>query len=132
MGGLAAASLSTRAWAGPRPVVRRDFVLCLDPGHGGDNDGCRSADGRVLEKHLTLQTAVALQAAVLDKLDDEGEDVRQALVSDRDRDAPGPRQRELFAPQTDPVVDELKQLDLDDMTPRQAVEWLRERQGKLR
>jgi N-acetylmuramoyl-L-alanine amidase len=48
-------------------VVRRDFVLCLDPGHGGDNDGCTSPDG-VLEKHVTLQTAAALQAAVLKRL----------------------------------------------------------------
>ena len=47
--------------------MRRDFVLCLDPGHGGDNDGCKSPEG-VLEKQVTLQTAVALQAAVLERL----------------------------------------------------------------
>lgn len=68
LSGLAAATVSTRAWAGPRPVVRRDFLLCVDPGHGGDNDGCRSADGSVVEKDLTLRTAMALQAAVLHKL----------------------------------------------------------------
>ena len=68
LSGLAAASVSATAWAGPRPVVRRDFVLCLDPGHGGDNDGCHSADGSVVEKDVTLQTALALQAAVLHKL----------------------------------------------------------------
>lgn len=68
MGGLAAATVSSSAWAGPRPVVRQDFVLCLDPGHGGDNDGCRSADRSIVEKDVTLETALALQAAVLDKL----------------------------------------------------------------
>ncbi|MCR9160438.1 MAG: N-acetylmuramoyl-L-alanine amidase [Nannocystaceae bacterium] len=68
LSGLAAATVSTRAWAGPRPIVRRDFLVCLDPGHGGDNDGCRSADGSVVEKDLTLRTALALQAAVLAKL----------------------------------------------------------------
>ena len=42
-----------------------------------------------------------------------------------------PPQRELFAPPPPPVVDELQELDLDDMTPRQAVAWLREQQRKL-
>jgi len=65
---------------------------------------------------------------VLDKLDDEGNEVREALVGARERQKPGPKQRELFAPPPDPVVDELKALDLDEITPRQAVDWLRERQ----
>ncbi len=48
--------------------MRQNFVLCLDPGHGGDNDGCRSAGRNILEKDVTLETAVALRAAVLEKL----------------------------------------------------------------
>ena len=78
---LAAATVSTPAWAGPRPVVRRDFVLCLDPGHGGDNDGCQAADGSTLEKEVTLQMALALQAAVLEKLPH----VQVVLTRDGDR-----------------------------------------------
>ncbi|MEZ6038310.1 MAG: DNA mismatch repair protein MutS [Planctomycetota bacterium] len=69
---------------------------------------------------------------VLDKLDDEGDEVREALVSKRDRQKPGPKQGQLFAPPPEPVVEELKQLDVDDMTPKQAVEWLRQQQAKLR
>jgi len=80
LGGLAAATVSGTAWAGPRPVVRRDFVLCLDAGHGGDNDGCRSRDG-VLEKNVTLQTVLALQAAVLERLPH----VQVVLTRDSDR-----------------------------------------------
>ncbi len=63
-----AASVSGTAWAGPRPVVQHGFTLCLDPGHGGDNDGCRSASGNTLEKDVTLQTALALGAAVMRRL----------------------------------------------------------------
>ena len=69
---------------------------------------------------------------VLNKLDDEGDDVREALVSQRDRLRPGPKQRELFAPPPEPVIEELMKIDLDDLTPRQAVEWLRERQQQLK
>ena len=69
--------------------------------------------------------------AVLTKLDDEGDEVREALVAEPERARPGPLQRELFAPPPPPVVDELQELDLDDMTPRQAVAWLREQQRKL-
>ncbi len=68
LGGMMAASMSGSAWAGPRPVLQRDFVLCLDPGHGGDNAGCRAPGGGVLEKDLMLTTALALRAAVLDRL----------------------------------------------------------------
>lgn len=81
LSGLATAAISAPAWAGPRPVVRQDFVLCVDPGHGGDNDGAHSADGSVLEKDVTLQMALALQAAVLDKLPH----VQVVLTRDGDR-----------------------------------------------
>jgi DNA mismatch repair protein MutS len=68
---------------------------------------------------------------VLEKLDDESDEVREALVSRPDRGQAEPLQRELFAPATPPVIDELKELDLDELTPRQAVEWLRGQQDKL-
>ncbi|HEB53266.1 MAG TPA: DNA mismatch repair protein MutS [bacterium] len=69
---------------------------------------------------------------VLDKLDAEGDQVREALVGKQQRSRPGPRQRELFAPPPDPIAEELRLLDLDDLSPRQAAEWLRERQDRLR
>ena len=61
----------------------------------------------------------------------ESDEVREALVSRPDRGQAEPLQRELFAPATPPVIDELKELDLDELTPRQAVEWLRGQQDKL-
>ena len=69
---------------------------------------------------------------VLNKLDDEGDEVREALVSQRDLQKPGPKQRELFSPPPEPVIEELMKIDLDDLTPRQAVDWLREHQQQLK
>ncbi len=69
---------------------------------------------------------------VLQELEAEGDDVREALVASRDRQRPGPRQRELFAPPPEPIVDELRDLDLDGLTPRDAVEWLRAWQARVR
>jgi DNA mismatch repair protein MutS len=68
---------------------------------------------------------------VLDKLDDEGNAVRDALVAARDRARPGPKQRELFAAPPDPLLDELRQLDVDGISPREAVETLRQWQQRL-
>lgn len=34
-----------------------DFIVMLDPGHGGDDSGAQTLDGAVLEKNLTLTTA---------------------------------------------------------------------------
>lgn len=48
--------------AGPVPVLHRDFVLVVDPGHGGTNEGCTSAAGDLHEKEVTLAIARQLQA----------------------------------------------------------------------
>jgi len=68
--------------------------------------------------------------AVLAKLDEEGDVVREALVTARGR--PGPRQRELFTPPTDPVIDELRRLDVDAISPRQAADLLRQWQERTK
>ncbi|MEO6596716.1 MAG: DNA mismatch repair protein MutS, partial [Planctomycetota bacterium] len=70
--------------------------------------------------------------AVLDKLDDEGGEVRAALVTARDRQRPGLRQKELFAPPLDPILEELRKLELDDLSPRQALDLLRQWQERSR
>ncbi|MGB3965227.1 MAG: DNA mismatch repair protein MutS [Planctomycetota bacterium] len=67
---------------------------------------------------------------VLAKLDEEGDQVREALVSARDRARPGPKQKELFGPPPDPIVEELRKLDLDALTPRHAAELLRQWQER--
>ena len=69
---------------------------------------------------------------VLNKLDDEGDEVREALVSQRDRSKPGPQQRELFAAAPEPLAEELNKIDIDDLTPRQAVDWIRNQQASLK
>jgi N-acetylmuramoyl-L-alanine amidase len=56
---LAAVARPT-APAGPR---ERPFVVVLDPGHGGDQDGALSPDG-LKEKDLTLQLAQRIGAAL--------------------------------------------------------------------
>ncbi len=62
---------------------------------------------------------------VLHKLEQEGDEVREALVETRDRQRPGLKQKSLFAPPPDPLVEELQNLDLDAVSPRQAVDLLR-------
>ena len=42
-----------------------------------------------------------------------------------------PQQNDLFASATHPLVDDLAGLSLDDMTPRQALEWLHDWKGRL-
>ena len=56
----------------------------------------------------------------------------QLLVAARDRKRPGPVQRELFAPLPDPVLAELRALELDDVSPRQALDLLRGWQQRAR
>ncbi|MBX3462066.1 MAG: DNA mismatch repair protein MutS [Planctomycetes bacterium] len=62
---------------------------------------------------------------VLDELEREGCEFRDTLVAAQERARPGPRQRELFAPPPDPLLEELRQLDLDGLTPRAAHDLLR-------
>ena len=69
---------------------------------------------------------------VLDQLDAEGGEVRETLVAARDRHRPGLKQKELFAPPVDPVLEELQQLCLDDLTPRQAMDLLRQWQDRTK
>jgi DNA mismatch repair protein MutS len=68
--------------------------------------------------------------AVLARLEDEGEGVRSALVAARAR--PGPKQKELFAPPKDPVLEELDRLDVDALTPLQALQLLASWQARGR
>jgi N-acetylmuramoyl-L-alanine amidase len=63
-----AASAASPAQAGPQPVVDREFVVVLDPGHGGTNRGCASSDGRTHEKEVTLTVARELKAEIQRRL----------------------------------------------------------------
>ncbi|MBL8751898.1 MAG: DNA mismatch repair protein MutS [Planctomycetes bacterium] len=69
---------------------------------------------------------------VLTELDREGDEVREALVTARERAKPGLKQKELFAPPPDPIVEELRRLDLDDLTPRAAADLLRSWQQRVK
>ncbi|RMG99632.1 MAG: N-acetylmuramoyl-L-alanine amidase [Deltaproteobacteria bacterium] len=56
------------AKAAPRPATPTEFVVVVDPGHGGENDGCESPDGTVREKDVTLAMARQLRAELADLL----------------------------------------------------------------
>lgn len=61
---LAAALLAlSAAVKGPAPAREKPFVVVLDPGHGGDQDGALSPAG-VKEKDLTLRIAQRLGSAL--------------------------------------------------------------------
>jgi N-acetylmuramoyl-L-alanine amidase len=60
----------------PRPVLQ---TIVIDPGHGGDDRGARSADG-VEEKQITLEVARRLRALIEMRLG-----VRVILTRDDDR-----------------------------------------------
>ncbi|MBL9076867.1 MAG: DNA mismatch repair protein MutS [Planctomycetes bacterium] len=102
--------------------------------HRIEEGGTDRSYGLHVAKIAGIPAAVLTRAqAVLAELDSEGASMRDALVAARERARPGPKQRELFAPPPDPLLDELHRLDVDDLTPRQAVELLRrwqERAGK--
>ena len=62
-----------------RPVFR---TVAIDPGHGGDDEGARGANG-TLEKHVTLAVAQRLRTALESRLG-----VRVVLTRTDDRDVP--------------------------------------------
>jgi N-acetylmuramoyl-L-alanine amidase len=65
---LAGASLvgrSSRVFAAGRPMTEREFCLVLDPGHGGENEGCVAHDGHVHEKAVTLALSELLATRVV-------------------------------------------------------------------
>ncbi len=53
------------AFAGARPVTQREFCLVVDPGHGGENEGCLAHDKGVHEKVVTLALAELLATRVV-------------------------------------------------------------------
>jgi N-acetylmuramoyl-L-alanine amidase len=60
--------------------VDREFLVVLDPGHGGTNRGCVSFDGRTHEKEVTLTVARELAAELGRRLP------HARIVLTRDRD----------------------------------------------
>lgn len=56
------------AQAAPKPTLHKDFVVVIDPGHGGTNAGCASQDGATHEKEVTLEVATALRTELRERL----------------------------------------------------------------
>ena len=71
--------LSSLLSAGTVPLIR---TIAIDPGHGGDDEGVKGADG-IKEKDVTLAVARKLKAALESKLG-----VRVLLTRDDDRTVP--------------------------------------------
>jgi N-acetylmuramoyl-L-alanine amidase len=56
----------SRVLAAPKPVIEQRFRLVIDPGHGGENLGCRAYQGGPHEKEVTLVLAQALAGRVVE------------------------------------------------------------------
>ena len=63
--GASVLARSSRVLAAARPVTQRDFCLVLDPGHGGENEGCHAHDDQAQEKDVTLALAEQLAIRVV-------------------------------------------------------------------
>ena len=95
------------------------FLHRIEPG------GTDRSYGLHVARLAGIPPAVLARAqAVLRELEDEGDEVREVLLASRQPRRTGPKQRELFAPPPHPVVEELRRLDVDGLTPRQALELL--------
>src|SRR5262249_42718647 len=93
--------------------------------HRIENGGTDRSYGLHVARLAGLPKAVLDRAqAVLHELEDEGDEVRNKLLASRQPPRKGPRQKDLFAPPPHPVVDELRKLDVDGLTPRQALDAL--------
>lgn len=64
--GIIAAKIEEQFGAVTVPVERErcDILVAIDPGHGGEDEGCSRAD--VLEKDINLQIAKAVEARLLE------------------------------------------------------------------
>jgi DNA mismatch repair protein MutS len=101
--------------------------------HRIENGGTDRSYGLHVARLAGIPKSVIDRArTVLGELDAEEDGVRDALVTARERQRPGLKQKELFAPPPDPLVEELQKLSLDDLTPRQALDLLRQWQERAR
>jgi N-acetylmuramoyl-L-alanine amidase len=72
---------------GALPVLRRvenhlkEFIIVLDPGHGGKDPGAVSKDGRIKEKDITLEVANLLKNRLLSAM--PGVKVEMTRTDDR-------------------------------------------------
>jgi N-acetylmuramoyl-L-alanine amidase len=53
---------------GPLPITEQTFIIAIDAGHGGSNEGCLSFDGHSREKQFTLELAFALREQIQQRL----------------------------------------------------------------
>ncbi len=113
-----------KGYVNQRVAVREwgDEVVFL---HRIEEGGTDRSYGLHVARLAGIPKAVIERAkAMLRRLEDEGSTVREALVAEKARARPGPRQKELFSPPKDPVLEELDGLDVDALTPLQALQLL--------
>jgi DNA mismatch repair protein MutS len=110
-----------RAIVSQRVAVREwdDQIVFL---HRIEDGGTDKSYGLHVARLAGIPRAVIARAeAVLKELESEGEEMRETLVSARERKKPGLKQKELFAPPPDPIVEALRTLDVDGLSPREAL-----------
>ncbi|MCB9870405.1 MAG: DNA mismatch repair protein MutS [Planctomycetes bacterium] len=77
-------------------------------------------------------TVLERARAILARLEEEGEQVKESLEQSRRLDRPAPRQLQLFTPPRQRVLDELARLRTEQMTPLEALQKLAEWEALLR
>jgi DNA mismatch repair protein MutS len=110
-----------RAIVSQRVAVREwgDEIVFL---HRIEDGGTDKSYGLHVARLAGIPKAVLARAQdVLRQLESEGAELRETLVAARERKKPGMKQKELFAPPPDPIVEALRALDIDGLTPRDAL-----------
>ena len=86
------------------------------------HSGARQLLGRIYRHHGEPDRA----RQILEKLEEEGDSVKDALVESKDDGHAARKQLTLFESPKDKVLRELSRLDLDQLTPIQALQKLAE------
>ena len=113
-----------RAIVSQRVAVREwgDEIVFM---HRIEDGGTDKSYGLHVARLAGIPKAVITRAeAVLKELESEGAEMRETLVAARERKKPGLKQKELFAPPPDPIVEALRALDIDGLSPREALALL--------
>jgi DNA mismatch repair protein MutS len=113
-----------RAIVSQRVAVREwgDEIVFM---HRIEDGGTDKSYGLHVARLAGIPKAVITRAeTVLKELESEGAEMRETLVAARERKKPGLKQKELFAPPPDPIVEALRALDIDGLSPREALALL--------
>jgi len=93
------------------------FLHRVQPGPASQSYGIQVARLAGVPEHVIAQAKLKLNEL-------ESINIVETKINTSDDDSTLPAQADLFARAQHPIVDALGSLDLDDMTPKQALDWL--------